>query len=365
MLKRFSILGSLVLILLSSFVLADVSMTDKAALKGKTKAKAVKPGRLRTEKAQSTGGVSLIDASGLRWFINTNITFATSSSASAAMSEASYTGPVQATTMGGGNVASTLGDAYDGYQSICVSFTGATGPCATGNPSYVFYNQTGAAPTLDASCANRQYIFPNFTTNGIRIQRRVYVPATDSFARWLNSFTNTTGAPITFNMITGNNLGSDSSTVIVTSSSGNAGAEVADTWVTTFQNYSGTTSSDPRLGHVFRGPGASIGLTNISFVNGNDNPFWTYTLTVAPGATAIIMNFAAAQPSKAAAAAKATQLAGLAIPAATACMSGTELSQVANFAATPVTVPMVGPVGLALIAFSLALVGFFLLRRMA
>src|ERR1700759_4023004 len=39
----------------------------------------------------ATGSVSLIDSAGLEYFINTNITFSTSSSASAAASEASYT----------------------------------------------------------------------------------------------------------------------------------------------------------------------------------------------------------------------------------------------------------------------------------
>jgi len=46
------------------------------------------------------------------------------------------------------------------------------------------------------------------------------VPINDRFIRWINSFTNTTGAPITFTMITSNNLGSDSNTIITGSSSG-------------------------------------------------------------------------------------------------------------------------------------------------
>jgi hypothetical protein len=74
--------------------------------------------------AMATGSVSLIDSSGLKYFINTNITFSTSSSASGAASEASYTVPVMASTSAGGLVTSTLSDMFDGYEGICVSLTG-------------------------------------------------------------------------------------------------------------------------------------------------------------------------------------------------------------------------------------------------
>ena len=48
---------------------------------------------------------ALIDDSGVEYFINTDITFSTSSSASAAMSEASYTHSVAASTANGGTTA--------------------------------------------------------------------------------------------------------------------------------------------------------------------------------------------------------------------------------------------------------------------
>jgi hypothetical protein len=354
-----------VALLVATLALADVSLTEKSAVRQPKAEKTQKSLRAHPERTAATGSIGLVDGSGFKWFINTNITFATSSSASAGMSEASYTHAVQASTMGGGMVASTLNDAYDGYQSICVSFTGATGPCATGNANYVIYNKTGGPPTADPACGGRQYIFPIFTTNGIQIQRRVYVPATDHYARWINVFKNTTGSPITFNMITSNNLGSDSNTIIVNSSNGNATAELTDTWVTTFQNFSGTTSSDPRLGHVFRGPGASSGLAAIHFADGDDNPYWAYTITLGPGETKLIMNYAVAEPTKAAAAAKSALLAALE-PGALACISPTELPEISNFAAAnPTGVPTLNPIGLSAIALGLAAVGFFILRRVA
>ncbi|MGB0133299.1 hypothetical protein, partial [Dokdonella sp.] len=158
----------------------------------------------------------------------------------------------------------------------------------------------------------------------------VYVPSDDSFARWVNVFTNTSGAPVSFNAVTSNNLGSDSNTVVVSSSSGDAIATSADDWVTTFEDYSGTTSSDPRLGHVLKGPGSSVGLASIDIVDGGNNPFWSYPLTLAPGQTGIIMTFVTGQPSKAAAASQAARLTTLPTTALT-CLGTAEQAQLLNF----------------------------------
>ena len=286
----------------------------------------------------SNGAVNLIDASGLKYLINTDMTIITSSSASGAASDAVYTAPVVATTQGGGTQMVALNDAFDGYNAICVSLTGATGPCSKTNPIYTMYNFNGPA-AFDATvpagpnCTNRQLVYPPKTIGPLSVQRRVYVPPNDTYIRWLNSFTNTSGAPVTFTMVTSNNLGSDSNTVIVTSSNGDAVAQTTDTWVTTFQNYVAGTSSDPRLGHVFQGVGTSTPISAMSFANGDDNPFWTYSITLAPGQTKIILNFATGQPSKAAAAAKAAALSTLPI-AATQCLSAAQLALVTNFAPT-------------------------------
>jgi FG-GAP-like repeat/FG-GAP repeat len=314
---------------------ADVSLTDKGMLRRQLRTGSA---GLKTEKANrraangdvvaATGSIGLIDGSGFEWFIDTNITFSTTSSASGGMSEASYTGPVAATTSAGGTTSSTLNDAYDGYQTLCVSLSGATGPCATGDANYTIYNQNGPA-SLEGN--GRQVDFPVQTIGTLDVSRKVFVPSGDSFARWLNIVTNNDASPQQVTLITANNLGSDSNTVIVTSSNGDATADLTDTWVTTFQNYSGNTSSDPRLGHIFQGTGAPVGLAFINFADSDDTPYWAYTFTLAPGQTGIIMNFAVAQPSKAQAATKAAQIAALPA-AALQYMSGTELGEVLNFA---------------------------------
>ncbi len=287
------------------------------------------------------------------------------------MSEASYTHSVSASTLNGGVTQSRLNDSYDGYQTICVVNNNTiSAPCETGNANYVIYNKNGAPPTSECpgpvTHTNRQLVFPTQTDGNLQIYRKVFVPDNDEFARWLNYLTNTGATPITVTMETGNNLGSDNNTVITGTSSGSLTVDTSDTWVATFQNFSGTTTSDPRLGHILQGNGASTPLAGIFFQNGNDNPYWGYTFTLNPGQTKIIMNFAVNQPSKAAAAAKAASLVSLP-PNSTQCMTNAELTEVANFqAALPIEeVPTLSQVSLVVLGLLLATAAVLHVRRRA
>jgi hypothetical protein len=358
-----SLLGSLAAAALS----ADVSIVEhrqlhsKSTSVGKTK---VEHGRRVGPPGRATGSKALIDAQGLKYFINTNITFSTSSSASGAMSEASFTHAVPATTMGGGTVSSTLNDAFDGYNTLCLSLDNTVATCETDNANFVIYNDNGAATTEclgPVSGVNRQVVFNPQTAGSITLQRKVFVPDNDQFARWLNIFTNTGSTTQTVTAVIANNLGSDSNTVVVSSSSGDATVDTSDTWASSFQNYSGTTSSDPRLGHVFQGAGAQVPLAGIHFVNGDDNPYWGYTFQLAPGQTKVLVNFVTGQPSKAAANAKAAELAGL--PAnALQCLSSAERAEIVNFN-VPAPIPTLSGTGLVALGLLLAAFAVVSLRR--
>jgi hypothetical protein len=362
-------------LLTTTAALADVSLVERKSLAHDSPTKA-KPDHARRGASQkATGSQALIDNSGVKYFINTAITFSTSSSASGAMSEASYTHAVAATTLNGGTTSSTLNDAYDGYNTLCLSLNNTVATCETGNANFVIYDPSVVAGspiaattecTGPVSGTNRQVVFPVQTVASPSVQmwRKVFVPDNDSFARWLNYFKNTGSSPVTLTAVIANNLGSDSNTVITGSSNGNMTAETTDTWVTTFQNYSGTTSSDPRLGHVLQSTGANVQLAGINFANGDDNPFWGYTFTLNPGETKIIMNFAVVQPSKAAAAAKSTQLASV-FTNGLACTTVAEQTQIANFiSAVPIIqVPTLNDAGLVALILGLALAAMKLLLR--
>jgi hypothetical protein len=277
----------------------------------------------------ATGSEALIDSAGMKWFVNTDITFSTSSSASGAMSEASFQHAVAATTLNGGTTQSTLNDAYDGYNSLCISTNGATGTCETGNASWTIYQKNGVLSGNE--CSARQLDFPVQTVGNLQMSRKIYVPSDDHFARWLDVVKNTGASAQQVVIATGNNLGSDSNTVITGSSSGDKTASTADNWVTTFQNYSGTTSSDPRLGHVIAGPNAAVTPSAVSFTNGDDNPYWDYTVTIQPGHTAEILNFGVADGSIAASEADSARLDALP-PTALECLSASDAANIVNFA---------------------------------
>ncbi|HLX11140.1 MAG TPA: hypothetical protein VKY89_25050, partial [Thermoanaerobaculia bacterium] len=204
--------AALLSLLTASTLFADVSIIERKVGHRKVN----RPGG-------ATGSQSLIDAQGLKYFINTNITFSTSSSASAAMSEASFTHAVAASTLNGGTTSSTLNDAFDGYEAMCLSLNNTVATCVTGNANFVIYNKNGA-PTTEClgavSGVNRQVVFPVQTVGNIQMFRKVFVPDNDQFGRWLNYFTNTGGTPQTVTMVTSNNLGSDTNTKIVNTSSG-------------------------------------------------------------------------------------------------------------------------------------------------
>ncbi|MDX1998336.1 MAG: hypothetical protein SF066_11505 [Thermoanaerobaculia bacterium] len=356
--------------LLAGSAIADVQVSERRALKDTLKAGGQQSGN-RTGTGQPpgrTGEQPLIDASGLEYFINTDITFTTSSSASGAASEASYTAAVNADTSGGGSTSTTLTDSFDGYGARCVSLTGGTGPCVSGGGGdgpveYIMYNQNGVAAL---ECNGRQVVTPSQTIGPFSVTRKIFVPASGEFIRWMDIVTNTSGASASLNLISSNNLGSDAGTTIVTSSDSDATAEAADTWLTSFQAFSGSTSSDVRLGHVFQGAGAPVPMAGISFVNGDDNPFWRYAMTVGAGQTQIIVNFATGQPTRAEAAAAATALA--AAPS-TECMTQTEIDQIANFALNGppppnvLEVPTASTYGLIALGLLLSVAAFGVLRR--
>jgi hypothetical protein len=269
---------------------------------------------------QATGS-QVLNGGGVDFFVNTDITFATSSSASAAMSEASFTVATDVTTLNGGSVSSTLNDAFDGYNTLCLDVSGGNaGSCETGNANFEIYNGNGPA-TL--ACSNRAVVFPEALLAGVDVSRQVYVPAGSQWGRWLNSFTNSGASPVTFRAAIANNLGSDSNTINTGSASGQ--------WYGTMQNYSGTTSSDPRLGHVLGQSGAPLAPSDTNFVDGDDNPFWGYSITLQPGETISFLNYVTVQGTKAGANGTAAALSAGTVTGQFDCLSDTEKAQVANF----------------------------------
>lgn len=299
---------------------ADVSLTEQRTFAQRSSTRAYGDGVVGA--ALVGGAPRLVDAVGLEWFINGEVTYATESSGAGAASDAVFANAVSATTAGGGTHLAILADAFDGYAGLKVGVDGGALASYTGVSSY----------TTD--CGGRQYVLPVMAIGGVEISRKVYVPSTDSFARFLNIVHNPTGSARTVVLQLVSNLGSDAGTRIDTTSDGDATAEASDLWVTSYQAFDALgASTDPRLGHVFQGTGGTP-VQSIDFVNGDDTPVVNYSLTVPAGATMTVMNLVTGQASKALASTKAAELAS-APPAIYACMAAGEQTQLANFPTAP------------------------------
>jgi hypothetical protein len=303
-----------------------------------------KPGHGRGEvHAAASGTQSLLDGAGNVWWLNTDMSFSTTSSASGAFSEASMVTQSGVTTSAGGTTTSSLDDAFDGYGAMCLDLgadAGDPGTCTTDDTSIVMYNQLG--PLVGAECSGREMVFPVSTdVPEVSMQRRVFVPdaAGANFARWTNTFTNTSGASQAVRVTMFGNLGSDGNTVVTGSSSGDTTAADGDLWVTSFQNYSGSFSSDPRLGHVLGGAGAAVSPSGVTFVDGDDDVAWSYDLTLAAGQTVSIVDYASLDISKAASAVSAAGLSAGTTAHQWDCMTDVERAQIVNYANRAVTNP--------------------------
>ena len=196
---------------------------------------------------------------------------------------------IQEGMFGGGELSDGTSDAYDGCYYLSV-----------GGSSY---NASGAS-TL--SLAGRQVELPIAVIGSLRVSRLVYVPAARGWARYVDVVSNPTAADVTTTVRINGNLGSDSATQLITSSSGDTSFTPIDRWFTTDDS---DGSGDPSLGHVVQGMGGLTSTTTASL--SGDNLDWTFNVTVPAGGRIAIMTFAIQAMNRAAARAEAERLVDL------------------------------------------------------
>lgn len=257
----------------------------------------------------AAGSVSLIDDSFVEYFINTSVTF-TSSSASAAASDASYTQSVLCTTTSGDTTSSTPSDAFDGYGGVRING--------------VAYTDNGA-PTFE--CNNdRSVVFAFQDIGNLRVTRKVFVPEDDAFIRWLTIIENRGDSTETVNVIFLNNFGADGDTQMMATSDGDAFAEASDCWVVC-GSFAGP---ETRIVSLFAGDGAAVSPTDLDFVNYFDILNYRFQFELSAGRTVILMTFASVQSTKFEAILKALEMKEV-TETMLDCMSDDELAQVINF----------------------------------
>lgn len=205
------------------------------------------------------------------------ILFSTSASATIELiTEGGYEFDIQDTY--NGDLSDGTSDAYDGCYDLYVNGTNYTagGVAGVQDGRYV----TMATVTIDT----------NF-----EVTRYAYVPETGGdYIRYYDLIENTGGSSETLVVRYTCNFGSDSSTVVWGTSSGDTTVDVDDSW---FGTDDSDATGDPSLAHAYFGDGA-IYTPDIQSIGSGDSET-SFTLTIGPGEQVGFMVFGFQGPNQA------------------------------------------------------------------
>ncbi|MEK8049722.1 CARDB domain-containing protein [Ideonella sp. DXS22W] len=212
-----------------------------------------------------------------------------------------------------GDVNNGTSDAYDGglYLQLTDTQSGA--------------GASFAADSGTLATDGRTLALTDSTTLGLQLDRRIYVPADDGFARYLDQVTNTGATTRTVTLTLNTNLGSDGGTNLIATDAAEAAAyDQADHWLVT-DDIDGQW--DPSMAHVVWGDGGQApDLASLSVDRLNQR----WTVTLAPGQTIGLLHFAVQADNQATARATAERLVGLP-PEVLTGLSAAELASIVNF----------------------------------
>jgi len=134
----------------------------------------------------------------------------------------------------------------------------------------------------------RGVISPRFQAGQVKVSRQVYVPEVGDWARYYDLFVNETKTAQTVDVEIFGNLGSDSSTKILSSSDGDTDLETSDSWFSTDDYADG--SGDPSLAHVYRRARGKLRPEAVSLQH--DDISIRFRLKIRPRKSAAIVFFA-------------------------------------------------------------------------
>ena len=212
-----------------------------------------------------------------------------------------------------GRINDGSNDAYDGGLRLLINGTN-------------FSNEPFGVP----EDADRELAIGPQTRGDLLVTRKVYVPTDNNFARFLELFENPTENEITAAVRVFSDFGSDGSTTIITTSSGDTVLEAGDTYIVTDDSSDG--AGDPSLLHLWANSSSSLQPQQLSLTN--DDLVFEYSLTVPANSTMAIMHLASQNSNRTLAIEKAAELAP--IPdSVLAGMSLDEIEAVVNFELAP------------------------------
>jgi hypothetical protein len=171
-----------------------------------------------------------------------------------------------------------------------------------------YYSSPG---TYTTEINGRQIVLPVVNIDGLNVQRKIFVPATENWARYLEIIQNSSGSSKTVNVRIYGDVGSDSNTNLIATSStvyspplltyDNLVVNGPLFWAVT-DDADGTP--DPSLAHSFAGPHGLECVDYLRFYagfngNGDAMEYFLNNITIAPGQTVVIMHFAVQQTNRA------------------------------------------------------------------
>jgi hypothetical protein len=226
----------------------------------------------------------------------------------------------------------TTGDGHS-FNITCNYITGGSagaGPLAFSYEGRTYINGYSApcdsvAKVEALEGGDVQYVLGPATFSSSAWTRKIFVPATGRFVRFLDVLANTTGAASSVRLLTyGQYWGTDAD-VAITSGGGAAG--VVQPWYIKWS----VSGANPAAGHVTAGPGTSVPSVSY-FSTGAMYHYWqVYNMLFSPGQTQIVMHFVTVQPDQASAQAVVYGLFNLTDPLALKGLSALERSQIVNF----------------------------------
>jgi protocatechuate 3,4-dioxygenase beta subunit len=188
---------------------------------------------------------------------------------------------------------------------------------------------------------------------GLTVTRKVYIPPTGYFVRYVEELTNPGSTAVTVGVqVVSNESAQYWPDSIVASSSGNATINVSNTqnpdrWVVIDGTEGATSSGEPPIvAYAFDGPGAAMPVDTASFTtplyNSAQVIYQWSNVTVQPGGTVAFLHFGAQQSTRASAQASAARLIQLP-PEALMGISSQDLAAIQNFAIPANGVSVVSP----------------------
>ncbi len=232
--------------------------------------------------------------------------------------------------------------AYDGAQNLSLyDSNGSDYPFGDGETDVAIYELN-----------NRGVSLQNTDLDNLTVTRKVYVPSTGYFARYLETLTNPGTSPVTVKVHLQSDFGYYYQSALLANSTGTPTVDPTTEWLVT--GPSGANQAypvgQPAVSEVLDGPGAAQEMASASYSYGALTYEWD-NVTVKPGASVIFMHFTSQQATSAASVASAQRLVQLP-PEALEGLTVDEIPEIANFAVPangvstlpPLTPPATGSV---------------------